>query len=57
MRARLQGAPVIAPSPIPPAARLLPALLAERDWLQAALAAAQLVVLVAAASGLLAGSG
>jgi hypothetical protein len=38
-------------------ARLLPALLAERDWLQAALAAAQLVVLVAAASGLLAGSG
>jgi hypothetical protein len=38
-------------------ARLLPALLAERDWLQAALAAAQLVVLAAAASGLLAAPG
>lgn len=34
-------------------ARLLPALIAERDWLQAALAAAQLIVLAAAASGLL----
>jgi hypothetical protein len=33
-------------------ARLVPALIAERDWLQAALAAAQLVVLVVAASGL-----
>jgi hypothetical protein len=33
-------------------ARLLPALIAERDWLQVALAAAQLVVLVVAASGL-----
>ena len=33
-------------------ARLVPALIAERDWLQAALAAAQLVVLLAAASGL-----
>ena len=32
-------------------ARLLPALIAERDWLQAALAAAQLAVLLAAASG------
>jgi len=38
-------------------ARLLLALAAERDWLQAALAAAQLVVLAAAASGLLAGAG
>jgi hypothetical protein len=38
-------------------ARLLPALLAERDWLQAALAAAQLLVLLAAASGVVAGSG
>lgn len=36
-------------------ARLLPALVAEREWVQAALALAQLVVLVAAASGLLAG--
>lgn len=32
-------------------ARLVPALFAERDWLQAALALAQLVVLLAAASG------
>ena len=32
-------------------ARLVPALIVERDWLQAALAAAQLVVLLAAASG------
>lgn len=38
-------------------ARLVPALLAERHWLQAALAAAQLVVLAAAASGLLASPG
>jgi hypothetical protein len=38
-------------------ARLLPALIAGRDWLQAALALLQLVVLVAAASGLLAGRG
>jgi hypothetical protein len=38
-------------------ARLLPALIARRDWLQAALALLQLVVLVAAASGLLAGPG
>lgn len=38
-------------------ARLVPALLAERDWLQAALALAQLVVLLAAASGLVAGPG
>jgi hypothetical protein len=35
----------------------VPRLLAERDWLQAALAAAQLAVLAAAASGLLAGPG
>ena len=33
-------------------ARLLPALIAERDWLQAVLAAGQLVVLLVAASGL-----
>ena len=33
-------------------ARLVPALIAQRDWLQAALAAAQLVVLLVAASGL-----
>jgi hypothetical protein len=33
-------------------ARLVPALIAERDWLQAALAAGQLVVLLVAASGL-----
>jgi len=33
-------------------ARLVPALIAERDWLQAALAALQLVVLLVAASGL-----
>jgi hypothetical protein len=38
-------------------ARLVPALIAGRDWLQATLAAAQLVVLLAAASGLLAGHG
>ena len=38
-------------------ARVLPRLLAERDWLQAALAAAQLVVLAAAASGVLATMG
>ena len=31
--------------------RLIPALIAERDWLQASLALAQLVVLLAAASG------
>ncbi|HTM61961.1 MAG TPA: hypothetical protein VL199_16540 [Burkholderiales bacterium] len=33
-------------------ARLVPALVAERDWLQALLAVAQLAVLLAAASGL-----
>ena len=33
-------------------ARLVPALIAERDWLQAVLAAGQLVVLLVAASGL-----
>jgi len=33
-------------------ARLVPALLAERDWLQALLAVAQLAVLLVAASGL-----
>jgi len=33
-------------------ARLLPALIAERDWLQAALALGQLMVLLVAASGL-----
>ena len=33
-------------------ARLVPALVAERDWPQAALAAGQLVVLLVAASGL-----
>jgi hypothetical protein len=38
-------------------ARLVPALVAERDWLQAALALAQLAVLLAAASGLLARPG
>ncbi|HUQ74009.1 MAG TPA: hypothetical protein VM183_04725 [Burkholderiales bacterium] len=38
-------------------ARLLPALFVRRDWLHLALAAAQLLVLVVAASGLLAGSG
>ena len=36
-------------------ARLLPALIAQRDWLQAAIALLQLVVLLAATSGLLAG--
>lgn len=38
-------------------ARVLPRLVAERDWLQAGLVIAQLAVLVAAASGRLAGSG
>ena len=38
-------------------ARVLPRLFAERDWLQAALAAAQLMVLSVAASGLLAAPG
>ena len=38
-------------------ARILPRVLAERDWLQAALALAQLAVLAAAASGLLAAGG
>ena len=37
-------------------ARLLPTLLAQRDWLQLALASAQVVVLLVAASGLLAGA-
>ena len=36
-------------------ARLLPALIAQRDWLQAAIALLQLVVLLTATSGLLAG--
>ena len=38
-------------------ARLVPALIAERDWLQVALAVAQLAVLLAAASGMIGGSG
>lgn len=38
-------------------ARLLPTLFAQRDWLQLALACAQVLVLVLAASGLLAGAG
>ena len=38
-------------------ARLLPALVAERDWLQVTLAVAQLAVLLAAASGVIGGSG
>ena len=38
-------------------ARLVPAFIAERDWLQALLAVAQLAVLLAAASGLAAGGG
>ena len=38
-------------------ARLVPKLLAQRDWLQLALACAQVLVLLVAASGLLAGSG
>lgn len=38
-------------------ARLLPKLLEQRDWLQLALASAQVVVLLLAASGLLAGAG
>jgi hypothetical protein len=38
-------------------ARLLPKLFAQRDWLQLALACAQVLVLVVAASGLLAGAG
>ena len=36
-------------------ARLVPALVAERDWLQALLAVAQLAVLLAAASGAVGG--
>jgi len=35
-------------------ARVVPRLVAERDWLQAAIALAQLVVLIAAASGVVA---
>lgn len=38
-------------------ARLLPLLAAQREWLQLALACAQVLVLVIAASGLLAGAG
>ena len=38
-------------------ARLLPLLFAQRDWLQLALAGAQVLVLLAAASGRLAGIG
>jgi hypothetical protein len=38
-------------------ARLVPKLVAQRDWLQLALACAQVVVLALAASGLLAGTG
>jgi len=38
-------------------ARLVPALVAERDWLQVTLAVAQLAVLLAAASGVIGGSG
>ena len=38
-------------------ARLVPALIAERDWLQLALAVVQLAVLLGAASGVVAGSG
>ena len=38
-------------------ARLIPALIAERDWLQASLAVLQLAVLLGAASGLVGGSG
>jgi hypothetical protein len=38
-------------------ARLLPRLVAERDWLQVALVAAQIVVLIVAASGRLAAPG
>ena len=38
-------------------ARLVPKLLAQRDWLQLALACAQVLVLLLAASGLLAGRG
>jgi hypothetical protein len=38
-------------------ARLVPALIAERDWLQVLLAVAQLAVLLGAASGLVGGSG
>ena len=38
-------------------ARLVPALIAERDWLQATLAVLQLAVLLGAASGLVGGSG
>jgi hypothetical protein len=38
-------------------ARLLPKLFAQRDWLQLALACAQVLILAVAASGLLAGAG
>jgi hypothetical protein len=38
-------------------ARLLPALFVQRDWLQLALALVQVLILVVAASGLLAGGG
>ena len=38
-------------------ARVVPKLAAQRDWLQLSLACAQLVVLLLAASGLLAGAG
>jgi hypothetical protein len=38
-------------------ARLIPALVAQRDWLQTALAVVQLLVLAAAASGIVAGTG
>ena len=38
-------------------ARLLPKLFAQRDWLQLALACAQVLILAIAASGLLAGAG
>jgi hypothetical protein len=38
-------------------ARLLPQLFAQRDWLQLALACAQVLVLLVAASGVLAGGG
>lgn len=38
-------------------ARLIPALIAERDWLQVTLAVLQLAVLLGAASGLVGGSG
>ena len=38
-------------------ARLVPKLVAQRDWLQLALACAQIVILLVAASGLLARAG